>query len=878
MPDVKAFDQFGRKVLIPEADLDDALRLGYRVATPEDVKLEQIKEEYGGIPGAVGAAVTGVARGLTIGGSDYLLKQLGAEETIRNLELANPGISTVSEGVGMIAPAFFTEGASLGARALAATPAGLAARAGQAAGRAVGARLGAAATTIGGTAARVAAEGATEAALQGIASETTRLAIDNELSGEKIAQIGLKGLTSFGVGGVLGGGLGAGGALVSKAAQKIPTGLGKEFEKLVYRTHARKVGKTGDDILQAEQLAQPEIRRRALNAKDELADIAHGKQPAAFGAGESAPGSLVDNLDQKWSNGQQASELIRDTGLKKTLIRRDIADDADSVLAQRAFADQELSQALAEVERMRAAPGTEYGKAGLDMLEADLRRAIVAADEAATKVGKDGAAELYMALDGTAKRAVGRAVSRFERVRNPTTADNATAEVLKPIYERLRLGLENSNVWGGVGDLQRELNAPLTKAIRSNDMLMQSWYERTGFGVDPTNPWRSGRVASGKAVERNLADAANPGRNLAFEALKKHATDETAWHDAALKLGDWDDLPAMRDIVVKQTKINEKILQQLARAEETAKAGAFLESIGGKADSIMGLAAGAAVGVSNPAFALLAPLASPRMFARGAELVENIAAGQTGRVGAAVGRATRAIRDTSVAAARRLPVAGAMAGQFEERSKRVRDLASQAPAVRAALESQTSWLADSAPVTRQAAVNTALRQLEYLNANLPKGLAPSTPFAPALPPSRSEVAQWMRRLRAVENPTSILDDLAAGKLTPESIDAVRTVYPETFADIQGQVLDKLTTMEQRGQKPSYAKRVELGLLLGIPTDPTMTPESIAALQAQYQPTEAEAAGPQPAPPLGQAKGRKAPDFAAAYRSGSAETELTSEAT
>ena len=136
----------------------------------------------------------------------------------------------------------------------------------------------------------------------------------------------------------------------------------------------------------------------------------------------------------------------------------------------------------------------------------------------------------------------------------------------------------------------------------------------------------------------------------------------------------------------------------------------------------------------------------------------------------------------------------------------------------------------------------------------------------------------MRRLRAVENPTSILDDLAAGRLTPESIDAVRTVYPETFAEIQGQVMDRLTTMEQRGERPSYAKRVELGLLLGIPTDPTMTPESIAALQAQYQPTEAEAAGPQPAPPLGQAKGRKAPDFAAAYRSGSAETELTSEAT
>lgn len=878
MADVKVYSPQGQLGSIPEDQLSSALRVGYRVATPEDVKLEQIKEDYGGVPGAVGAAVTGVARGLTVSGSDWLLKQLGAEETVRNLELANPGISTVAEGVGMIAPAFFTEGASLGARALAATPAGLAARAGQAAGRAVTTRLGAAATTIGGTAARIAAEGATESALQGIASETTRLAIDNELSGEKIAQIGLKGLTSFGVGGVLGGGLGAGGALVSKAAQKIPTGLGKEFEKLVYRMHGRKVGMTGDDLLRAEQLAQPELRRLALNAKDELADIAHGKQPAAFGVGESAPGSLVDRLDKKWSKGQEAAELIRDTSLKKNLIREQIADDADSVLAQRSFADSQLTAALSEVQRMRAAPGTEYGKAGLDMLEADLKRAAVAVEKANTQAGKEGAAELYMALDGIAKRAVGRAVSRFERVKYPTAADNATVEVLKPIYDGLRGGLEDVKMFGPLGDFQRKINAPLTKAIGSSELMMKTWYEGTGFGVDPTNPWRKGRVASGQQVEKNLAALAQPGRNNAAKALTDHATQENEWLQTAYELGDWSDLQAIRKVVKDTIENNKEIVKLVKRAATAAQAGETLKTLGGQADSIMGLAAGAAVGTSNPAFALLAPLASPRMFARGAELVENIAAGQTGKVGAAVGRATRAIRDTSVTAARRLPVAGAMASQFDERSKRVRDLASQAPAVRAALENQTSWLADSAPVTRQAAVNTALRQLEYLNANLPKGLAPSTPFAPALPPSRSEVAQWMRRLRAVENPTSILDDLAAGKLTPESIDAVRTVYPETFADIQGQVLDKLTTMEQRGERPSYAKRVELGLLLGIPTDPTMTPESIAALQAQYQPTEAEAAGPQPAPPLGQAKGRKAPDFAAAYRSGSAETELTSEAT
>jgi hypothetical protein len=184
---------------------------------------------------------------------------------------------------------------------------------------------------------------------------------------------------------------------------------------------------------------------------------------------------------------------------------------------------------------------------------------------------------------------------------------------------------------------------------------------------------------------------------------------------------------------------------------------------------------------------------------------------------------------------------------------------------------------DRAPVAQQAAINTALRTIDYLNANMPKGLAAPTPFASPLPPSRQEMQGWLARLKAIESPTSILDDLAKGKLTPEAVDAVRTVYPETFADIQAQVLEQLTKLEASGRRPKYADRVQLGIVMGIPTDPTMTPEVMQAVQGQYAQQSPEARKGAPGASTAPRRGAKAPDMAAAFRSGSAETELTSEA-
>jgi hypothetical protein len=294
--------------------------------------------------------------------------------------------------------------------------------------------------------------------------------------------------------------------------------------------------------------------------------------------------------------------------------------------------------------------------------------------------------------------------------------------------------------------------------------------------------------------------------------------------------------------------------------------------MGAATDSFGAAMVGAAIGSGNPLLALAAPLLQPRRIMQAAQTIENLSAGQAGRVGNAVARTMRAVRDTSVAAVRTVPVVGAAAKVYNQRSKRVAELAQQRQQVRSQLERETAWMATNAPRARESAINTTLRQLDYLNRHMPTGLAAPTPFAPALPPSRQQMQQWLSRFRAVQNPLSLLDDLAANKLTPEAVDAVRTVYPETYADIAGKVMDRLTKLDAKGERPSYANRIQLGLLLDMPTDPLMAPQVMQAVQGQYA-SQPDAVRQGQAP---QAPRRKAPNIAKGYRSGSEETEATTE--
>jgi hypothetical protein len=94
-----------------------------------------------------------------------------------------------------------------------------------------------------------------------------------------------------------------------------------------------------------------------------------------------------------------------------------------------------------------------------------------------------------------------------------------------------------------------------------------------------------------------------------------------------------------------------------------------------------------------------------------------------------------------------------------------------------------------------------------------------------------EMRTFARYVAAVEDPGGVEERLAAGTVTPEDAEAYRTVYPERFAALQTQILQSLPTLKKT---LPYQRRLSFSIFTGVPVDPSMAPNIVAALQSQFE--------------------------------------------
>lgn len=147
-----------------------------------------------------------------------------------------------------------------------------------------------------------------------------------------------------------------------------------------------------------------------------------------------------------------------------------------------------------------------------------------------------------------------------------------------------------------------------------------------------------------------------------------------------------------------------------------------------------------------------------------------------------------------------------------------------------------------APSTAIAMTTVATRGMQFLQSKVPTPAAdPSDPYTHLHPPepTPTEMAKFSRYVQVVDDPLSVIDELEQGTLAPEHTEALKSVYPGIYEDMQGRVLAEIS---QAKAPPPVDQRMQLGILLDIPTDKALRPTSILAAQSAYQ---AQAAPPQP---------------------------------
>lgn len=130
--------------------------------------------------------------------------------------------------------------------------------------------------------------------------------------------------------------------------------------------------------------------------------------------------------------------------------------------------------------------------------------------------------------------------------------------------------------------------------------------------------------------------------------------------------------------------------------------------------------------------------------------------------------------------------------------------------------------------------------LQYLNAELPRPFsAPGVLNKTAFEPSDAQIAQFERKLSVVMDPLTIMDDVKAGTLTRDHVQAIQAVYPKLYQQMQHRVLQWST--DQKAPIP-YPVRLRLSLFMGMPLDTSTNPSTIAGLQSTFaMPDHQEAA-------------------------------------
>lgn len=181
--------------------------------------------------------------------------------------------------------------------------------------------------------------------------------------------------------------------------------------------------------------------------------------------------------------------------------------------------------------------------------------------------------------------------------------------------------------------------------------------------------------------------------------------------------------------------------------------------------------------------------------------------------------------------------------------------------VQATVREQLRDVRDPDVIAAVAAV--AQRKLDYLAKHVPVAPPAGLLSRSTWKPSPTEVERFARRVRAANDPASVLEDVGRGRITPEAAETLREVYPQLYAEAQARLVQQAGQLRQR---LPHGTVVRLSVLFNAPLVSSLEPENLAAIQAAGAPAMADpaAAGggaPMPAmqpPPAG------APDLAGLY--------------
>jgi hypothetical protein len=200
--------------------------------------------------------------------------------------------------------------------------------------------------------------------------------------------------------------------------------------------------------------------------------------------------------------------------------------------------------------------------------------------------------------------------------------------------------------------------------------------------------------------------------------------------------------------------------------------------------------------------------------------------------------------------------ASSRADGYGRQIRQLRELQAHPGVLVRRFESSAGPLTAAAPAVSTAMQRKAKTAVDFLLSKAPP--QPETWAGErAQPPSDAELGRWGRYVNALQHPLAALDGLAQGRVPAEATEAVRTVYPALYGEMQRQIARALIAHRTGGSTLSVPQRHALARFLGAPVDRITAPDFGQALQRTYAQERAQdPQPPRPTPPQAGRGGRK----------------------
>lgn len=623
-----------------------------------------------------------------------------------------------------------------------------------------------------------------------------------------------------------------------------------------------------------------QMRARLATAEKDMDDIARGL------------GDFREGLMAKAMKGYQAAY----EGVTGTAKFKQVQRLASEIPAEEAASLASIARDRVTEELTTFADALERDVAGFPGIKGVFTKQIDQLRKAATGVQR-------VAFEAEPQKALAeihnlgdRAKRELDRVLAKGPGANATLDE-RDFFRRLtredgatglRSALTDEAIFGeGIAALQSEVNQAWRKSI--NELKDTSRrYMREGLDPNELDPYLVDQIVDPSKIIPAIKAIGTPEQAANLETLRRFVESQKRLQRVAAER--FDLTPRQRERVLASLEALDKMgseLQRATTASQTLEAARFLKQDAleqlkiGVAGKIPGIGQAVTMmldlerrATMERALAGLVGNADKRIndavkaFVRGAERPGKLIA-EAAR-GAAVEAGTKPAPQIKPkeAVAKEL----ATAAPKETREAMAREALKQIATVTAVVGTPGALDAfafagtgpmqfTTDPRLATSVANASARAMAFLYAKRPPTFESDTlqPNLVARQLSDGQLATWRAYAMTAAKPLSVLDDLERGTVRREQVETLRALYPAIYSSIQTRILDELHS--SRAQI-SFPQRVLLFQLFGSATDPTLKPQSIAGIQASFQPAQPAPSGAPRATP-----GRVRGSFAADLRTG-----------